>query len=101
MWRAHSHFHTTTSNFALFLYCTQTTHIMAPDKTMVRTDVILPMTVSLVFLPASCAPQVDMPQDDYMQQIIRGEKNYEFRRYLISPSVQRVWFYLNAPLSQI
>jgi predicted transcriptional regulator len=36
-----------------------------------------------------------------MQQIIRGEKNYEFRRYLISPSVKRVWFYLNAPLSHI
>ena len=42
-----------------------------------------------------------MPQDDYMQQIIRGEKNHEFRKYLIPPSVQRVWFYLNAPLSQI
>lgn len=36
-----------------------------------------------------------------MQQIIRGEKNYEFRRYLIASSVQRVWFYLNAPLSHI
>lgn len=36
-----------------------------------------------------------------MQQIVRGEKNYEFRRYLIASSVQRVWFYLNAPLSHI
>jgi len=53
---------------------------MAPNS---RTDVILPMT------------------DNYMQQIIRGEKNYEFRRYLIASSVQRVWFYLNAPFSHI
>ena len=40
-------------------------------------------------------------QDEYMQQIVRGEKNYEFRRYLIQPSVQRVWFYLNAPFSHV
>ncbi|KAF5364035.1 hypothetical protein D9756_001001 [Leucocoprinus leucothites] len=46
-------------------------------------DVILPMT------------------DEYMQQIIRREKTYEFRRYRIASSVQRVWFYLNAPLSHI
>ena len=38
------------------LRLTQTTHIMVPIKTIVRTDVILPMTVSLVFLPASCLP---------------------------------------------
>lgn len=36
-----------------------------------------------------------------MQQIVRGEKNYEFRRYLIQPSVQRVWFYLTAPFSHV
>jgi hypothetical protein len=34
-----------------------------------RTDVVLPMT------------------DDYMQQIVRGEKNYEFRKYRIAPTV--------------
>ena len=65
-----------------------------------RTDVVLPMT------------------EDYMQQIVRGEKNYEFRRYRIAPTVsivlpgpklgswslhevKRVWFYLNAPFSCI
>ncbi|KAF8340777.1 PUA-like domain-containing protein [Amanita rubescens] len=46
-------------------------------------DAILPMT------------------DDYMQQIVRHEKNYEFRRYEIAPSVKRIWFYLNAPISSI
>ncbi|KAJ7655221.1 hypothetical protein DFH06DRAFT_1201943 [Mycena polygramma] len=39
--------------------------------------------------------------DNYMQNIVCKEKNYEFRRYRISPSVQRIWFYLNAPLSHI
>ena len=39
--------------------------------------------------------------DDYMQQIVRREKNYEFRRYEIAPSVRRIWFYLNAPISSI
>ena len=67
-----------------------------------RTDVVLPMT------------------DDYMQQIVRGEKNYEFRKYRIAPTVsivlpgatnwmnswslhkvKRIWFYLNAPFSCI
>jgi len=46
-------------------------------------DAILPMT------------------DDYMQQIVRREKNYEFRRYEIAPSVKRIWFYLNAPISSL
>jgi len=56
--------------------------------------------------------------DDYMQQIVRGEKNYEFRKYRIAPTVsivlpglkldtwslhevRRVWFYLYAPFSCI
>jgi hypothetical protein len=47
------------------------------------TDAILPMT------------------DDYMQQIVRREKTYEFRRYRIAASVRRIWFYLNAPRSAI
>ncbi|KAJ7506677.1 hypothetical protein B0H11DRAFT_239529 [Mycena galericulata] len=46
-------------------------------------DAILPMT------------------DNYMQNIVRHEKNHEFRRYRISSSVQRIWFYLTAPLSHI
>lgn len=36
-----------------------------------------------------------------MQEIVRGEKTHEFRRYLIAPSVKRVWFYLTAPLSHL
>ncbi|KAJ7271177.1 hypothetical protein C8J57DRAFT_1320979 [Mycena rebaudengoi] len=55
---------------------------MAPS-TNHRLDAILPM------------------MNDYMQNIVLKEKNYEFRRYLISPSVQRIWFYLNAPHSHI
>jgi len=35
----------------------------------VRTDVVLPM------------------MDDYMQQVVRGEKSYEFRKYRIAPTV--------------
>lgn len=47
------------------------------------TDVILPM------------------QDPYMTQIINGTKNYEFRKYHLRPSVQRIWFYRTAPHSSI
>lgn len=36
-----------------------------------------------------------------MEQIVRGEKNYEFRKYLIKSTVQRIWFYINAPRSHI
>ncbi|KAF7366704.1 hypothetical protein MSAN_00928500 [Mycena sanguinolenta] len=39
--------------------------------------------------------------DKYMQNIVRQEKNFEFRRYRISDSVQRIWFYLNAPFSHV
>ena len=53
-----------------------------PDPTS-KTDAILPM------------------QEPYMQQIVRGEKTFEFRRYLINPSVQRIWFYRTAPYSSI
>ncbi|KAJ6463900.1 hypothetical protein C8R45DRAFT_877862 [Mycena sanguinolenta] len=53
---------------------------MAPSP---HTDAILPM------------------MDNYMQNIVRQEKNFEFRRYRISDSVQRIWFYLNAPFSHI
>lgn len=63
--------------------------IMAPvrsrkSKIKVHTDVILPTL-----------------EHPYMNQIISGEKNYEFRTYLIKPSVKRVWFYLTAPSSSI
>lgn len=39
--------------------------------------------------------------DKYMQEIVRREKSYEFRKYRIKASVSRVWFYSNAPLSSI
>ncbi|KAI4266922.1 MAG: hypothetical protein L6R38_008470 [Xanthoria sp. 2 TBL-2021] len=48
-----------------------------------QTDAILPM------------------QEPYMQQIVKGEKTYEFRKYLLKPSVQRIWFYRTAPHSSI
>jgi predicted transcriptional regulator len=37
--------------------------------------------------------------DPYMMQIVNGEKNYEFRKYQIAPSVERIWFYRTAPHS--
>lgn len=36
-----------------------------------------------------------------MQNIVRGEKNFEFRRYQMPHTVERIWFYLNAPFSHI
>lgn len=60
---------------------------MARSKTStsarLNTDVILPM------------------QDPYMDQIIDGTKNYEFRKYRLKPSVKRIWFYRTAPHSSI
>lgn len=51
------------------------------------TDVILPMTNS--------------PAAPYMDQITSGEKTYEFRKYRLNSSVQRVWLYVTAPASRI
>ncbi|KAJ7584369.1 hypothetical protein C8J56DRAFT_829673 [Mycena floridula] len=48
-----------------------------------RTDALLPIT------------------DVYMQQIVRGEKNYEFRKYRMTHTVERIWFYITAPSSSI
>ncbi|KAI9670318.1 MAG: hypothetical protein M1831_006532 [Alyxoria varia] len=48
-----------------------------------KTDVILPM------------------QEPYMQQIVDGLKNHEFCKYLITPTVERIWFYRIAPHSSI
>jgi hypothetical protein len=36
-----------------------------------------------------------------MDQIVSAIKDHEFRRYRISPTVKRVWFYVTAPESQI
>ncbi|KAJ4128860.1 hypothetical protein NW768_007382 [Fusarium equiseti] len=38
--------------------------------------------------------------DPYMQQIIDGVKNYEFRKYEMA-GIQRIWFYRTAPHSAI
>ncbi|KZT19413.1 hypothetical protein NEOLEDRAFT_969146 [Neolentinus lepideus HHB14362 ss-1] len=59
------------------------THSRASIGLMERTDAILPIKA------------------EYMDRIIRKEKNYEFRRYFINPSVKRIWFYLTAPFSHI
>ncbi|TVY13529.1 hypothetical protein LARI1_G008157 [Lachnellula arida] len=40
-------------------------------------------------------------QEPYMQQMIDGEKTYEFRKYRLPQTVERVWFYSTAPHSQI
>ncbi|EPE31321.1 PUA [Glarea lozoyensis ATCC 20868] len=48
-----------------------------------QADVILPM------------------REPYMQQIVNGEKNYEFRKYRLKASVKRIWFYSTAPQSSI
>ncbi len=36
-----------------------------------------------------------------MQQIVNGEKTFEFRKYRIADSVKRIWFYRTAPYSSI
>ncbi|KAJ5562866.1 hypothetical protein N7461_001627 [Penicillium sp. DV-2018c] len=53
------------------------------DNSPSDSDVILPM------------------RDPYMSQIINGEKDYEFRKYRLKPSVKRIWFYRTAPHSSI
>lgn len=40
-------------------------------------------------------------RDPYMDQIIDGTKNYEFRKYKLKNSVKRIWFYRTAPHSSI
>ncbi|CAG7564356.1 unnamed protein product [Fusarium equiseti] len=38
--------------------------------------------------------------DPYMQQIVDGVKNYEFRKYIMA-GIQRIWFYRTAPHSAV
>lgn len=40
-------------------------------------------------------------QEPYMQQIVTGEKTYEFRKYCLKHSIRRIWFYRTAPFSSI
>jgi predicted transcriptional regulator len=54
-----------------------------PCRNSLRTDVVLPM------------------KQLYMNQIITGLKTYEFRKYLLSRNVERIWFYVTAPESRI
>lgn len=49
----------------------------------------------------SCADVILPMRDPYMEQIIDGKKNYEFRKYYLKPSVKRIWFYRTAPHSSI
>ncbi|KAJ5716020.1 uncharacterized protein N7483_013201 [Penicillium malachiteum] len=54
-----------------------------PSMRSIFSDVILPM------------------RDPYMTQIIKGVKNYEFRKYRLKASVKRIWLYRTAPHSSI
>ncbi|KAJ5633871.1 hypothetical protein N7528_001713 [Penicillium herquei] len=50
----------------------------------------------------SCDSDVILPmRGPYMDQIVRGEKNYEFRKYRLKSTVKRIWFYRTAPHSSI
>ncbi len=40
-------------------------------------------------------------QDPHMDRIISGTKNYEFRKYSLPETVERIWFYRTAPHSSI
>jgi predicted transcriptional regulator len=53
------------------------------DRILTQADAILPM------------------REPYMQQIVNGEKNYEFRKYCLKECVKRIWFYSTAPQSSI
>ncbi|KAK8052274.1 hypothetical protein PG993_003659 [Apiospora rasikravindrae] len=53
------------------------------NTTRIMTDAVLPM------------------RGPYMDQIINGTKNYEFRKYCLKAGVQRIWFYRSAPHSAI
>lgn len=51
---------------------------------------------------ASSSTDVILPmQEPYMTQIADGSKPYEFRKYHLKPSVQRIWFCRTAPHSSI
>ncbi|RJE18503.1 hypothetical protein PHISCL_09156 [Aspergillus sclerotialis] len=50
---------------------------------------------------ASCTDVILPMQDPYIAQIIDGRKNYEFRKYCLKSSVERIWFYRTAPHSSI
>ena len=39
--------------------------------------------------------------EPYMQQIVDGTKSYEFRRYRLNTSIERIWFYRVAPHSSV
>ena len=57
------------------------TNVRGSDS--IREDVILPM------------------RQPYMSQIVSGLKTYEFRKYLLSNNIKRVWFYVTAPECRI
>lgn len=44
------------------------------------------------------APYMQAP---YMRQIVSSEKIYEFRKYCLKNSVERIWFYRTSPNSSL
>ena len=38
---------------------------------------------------------------EHISNIASGTKNHEYRKYLLPSSIQRVWFYTTAPISEI
>ncbi|KAF2813385.1 uncharacterized protein BDZ99DRAFT_349449, partial [Mytilinidion resinicola] len=40
-------------------------------------------------------------QEPYMNQIVDGSKTYEFRKYLLKTTIERIWFYRISPHSSI
>jgi len=57
-----------------------------------KTTIKLSKNQTDVILPTS---------DEWIQRILTGEKNFEFRKYLIPPTVERIWFYVKVPFSCI
>ncbi|KAL4779724.1 hypothetical protein BJX76DRAFT_361506 [Aspergillus varians] len=64
---------------------------------------LFPMSYLKAAETSSNAPcDIVLPmQNPYMDQIIRGQKSYEFKKYCLEPSVKKIWFYQTAPLSSI
>ncbi|GAM91558.1 hypothetical protein ANO11243_096100 [Dothideomycetidae sp. 11243] len=59
--------------------------------------------------PQACAPAVDRVHTDvilsikprFVELIVSGEKNHEYRKYKLRDSVVRLWLYETAPSSRI
>jgi len=40
-------------------------------------------------------------REEHMNNIAKGIKNHEYRKYLINKDIQRMWFYVTAPVSAV